>query len=122
VRYCNHKRVLGLKKSVFDELEAHIGEVFKTYFPGQTCNFQIDHHKHVKGDVEANEKARYFVIMVRPGASGEALEANRKHTQHNKHWKQCSGKPSTGKAGNHPNRADARRVVKADNALGAGSA
>jgi hypothetical protein len=119
VRYCNHKRVLGLKKSVFDELEAHIKEVFTTCFPEQTCSFQIDYHKHVKGDVEANEKARYFVITVRPGVSGESLRSHR--VDHAQSKKQASPQ-STGKTGNHPSRAFARRVVKADEALGAGSA
>lgn len=117
VRYCNHKRVLGLKKSVFDELEAHIKEVFTKYFSEQSCNFQIDYHKHVKGDVEANEKARYFVITVRPGASGASLQAHR-----HAHSKKQASPQSTGKTGNHPSRALAHRVVKADEALGAGSA
>jgi hypothetical protein len=99
VRYCNHKRVLGLSKPVFKELEDRIRDDFNIYFPGQKCEFQIVHHTHIKGDVERNEHARNFTITVRPGFSGETLMDNRKHHASHKKMKHASKPRASGGTG-----------------------
>jgi hypothetical protein len=119
VRFCNHKRVLGFEKSVFDQLMDSVNVGFKATFPGHACSLRVTNlHEHKK-DTDANEAVRDFTIVARlydPSVDSSC------EGSYGSSWRSKTGKSyatnhstSTGKKGNHITRAQAKKVVRDDN-------